>query len=66
MRLLEGMRPQPRGGNGEDGEEAVAGGWVYVLPLPNHAIVNLGDALVKFSVGVLRSDNHRVVLPPGV
>lgn len=26
VRLPEGMRPQPRGGNGEDGEDAVAGG----------------------------------------
>jgi isopenicillin N synthase-like dioxygenase len=37
----------------------------YVRPLPGHAIINLGDALVKFSGGVLRSNIHRVVAPPG-
>ena len=39
--------------------------WAYVRPLPGHAIVNLGDALVKFSGGLLRSNIHRVVAPPG-
>jgi isopenicillin N synthase-like dioxygenase len=40
-------------------------GWTYVRPLPGHAIINLGDALVKFSAGKLRSNIHRVVAPPG-
>ncbi|KAH7112862.1 hypothetical protein B0J11DRAFT_597629 [Dendryphion nanum] len=40
-------------------------GWTYVRPLPNHCIVNLGDAMVKFSAGMLRSNVHRVVAPPG-
>ncbi|KAI4694731.1 hypothetical protein J4E81_006330 [Alternaria sp. BMP 2799] len=40
-------------------------GWTYVRPLPGHCIVNLGDALVKFSNGALRSNIHRVVAPPG-
>ncbi|ORY12945.1 hypothetical protein BCR34DRAFT_586840 [Clohesyomyces aquaticus] len=40
-------------------------GWAYVRPLPGHCIVNLGDALVKFSNGKLRSNIHRVVAPPG-
>jgi isopenicillin N synthase-like dioxygenase len=40
-------------------------GWTYVRPLPNHAIINLGDALVKFTGGILRSNTHRVVSPPG-
>jgi isopenicillin N synthase-like dioxygenase len=39
--------------------------WVYVRPIPSHAIINLGDALVKFSAGILRSNIHRVVSPPG-
>jgi isopenicillin N synthase-like dioxygenase len=39
--------------------------WLYVKPLPGHCIVNLGDALVKFSNGLLRSNMHRVVPPPG-
>lgn len=34
-------------------------------PLPGHCIVNLGDALVKFSDGRVRSNVHRVVAPPG-
>lgn len=44
---------------------SVAGTWAYVRPLPGHAIVNLGDAMVKFSGGILRSNIHRVVTPPG-
>jgi isopenicillin N synthase-like dioxygenase len=39
--------------------------WVYVRPLAGHAIVNLGDAMVKFTNGLLRSNIHRVVSPPG-
>ncbi|KAH7062250.1 hypothetical protein B0J12DRAFT_231778 [Macrophomina phaseolina] len=39
--------------------------WAYVRPLRHHAIVNLGDALVKMTGGVLRSNIHRVVSPPG-
>ncbi|KAK6415767.1 hypothetical protein LTR95_017547 [Oleoguttula sp. CCFEE 5521] len=39
--------------------------WTYVLPLRHHIIVNLGDALVKLTAGVLRSNIHRVVSPPG-
>lgn len=39
--------------------------WCYVRPLPGHCIVNLGDAMVKFTNGLLRSNIHRVVSPPG-
>ncbi len=39
--------------------------WCYVQPLPGHCIVNLGDAMVKFTNGLLRSNIHRVVEPPG-
>ncbi|KAL3459163.1 hypothetical protein BJX64DRAFT_291561 [Aspergillus heterothallicus] len=39
--------------------------WVYVRPMPGHAIVNLGDAMVKFTNGLLRSNIHRVISPPG-
>jgi len=38
--------------------------WVYVPPVPGSAVVNLGDALVKFSAGVLRSNVHRVAPAP--
>jgi len=37
--------------------------WVYVRPVPGSAVVNLGDALVKFTAGILRSNVHRVVPP---
>lgn len=37
--------------------------WVYVRPIPGSAVVNLGDALVKFTAGLLRSNVHRVVAP---
>ncbi|KAK5999593.1 hypothetical protein QM012_005250 [Aureobasidium pullulans] len=39
--------------------------WCYVKPLRGHAVINLGDAMVKFSAGILRSNIHRVVNPPG-
>jgi isopenicillin N synthase-like dioxygenase len=39
--------------------------WTYVKPLRGHCIVNLGDAMVKFTNGLLRSNIHRVVSPPG-
>lgn len=39
--------------------------WCYVRPLPGHAIVNLGDAMALFTNGLLRSNIHRVVSPPG-
>ena len=39
--------------------------WQYVRPLPGHAICNVGDALTLFSGGILRSNLHRVVPPPG-
>ncbi|KAJ7618395.1 hypothetical protein FB45DRAFT_741505 [Roridomyces roridus] len=39
--------------------------WQYIKPLPGHAICNVGDALALFSGGILRSNLHRVVPPPG-
>ena len=39
--------------------------WCYVRPLPGHAIVNLGDAMVLFTNGLLRSNPHRVTRPYG-
>jgi isopenicillin N synthase-like dioxygenase len=41
------------------------GQWAYVQPLPGHAIVNLGDAMVKFTNGILNSGRHRVLPAPG-
>ncbi|KAK0460814.1 hypothetical protein IW261DRAFT_1532781 [Armillaria novae-zelandiae] len=39
--------------------------WQYVKPIPGHAICNVGDALALLSGGILRSNIHRVVPPPG-
>ncbi|KAG6359886.1 hypothetical protein INS49_010939 [Diaporthe citri] len=41
------------------------GRWVYVEPIPGFAIVNLGDAMTKFTNGVLNSGKHRVLPAPG-
>lgn len=40
--------------------------WLYVPPLSGHAVVNLGDAMVKLTGGVLKSNVHRVVTTPGL
>lgn len=37
---------------------------MYVKPVPGHPIVNLGDAMVTFTGGIVRSNVHRVVPPP--
>ena len=37
----------------------------YVRPLPRHAIAKISDALIKFSNGLLGSNIHRVMNPPG-
>ncbi|KAF8890133.1 hypothetical protein BD779DRAFT_1518485 [Infundibulicybe gibba] len=39
--------------------------WQYIRPIPGHAVCNLGDAMAIFSGGILRSNMHRVVPPPG-
>ncbi|EMD39591.1 hypothetical protein CERSUDRAFT_111901 [Gelatoporia subvermispora B] len=39
--------------------------WLYVKPIPGHAICNIGDALVIMTAGLLRSNIHRVIPPPG-
>ncbi|KAM0545808.1 hypothetical protein ACHAPJ_011135 [Fusarium lateritium] len=46
-------------------DPAKQGEWAYVKPLQGHAIINLGDAMVKFSNGRLKSVKHRVVPLPG-
>lgn len=40
--------------------------WLFVPPLAGHAIVNLGDAMVKLTGGRLKSNIHRVVSIPGL
>ena len=39
--------------------------WRYIRPEPNCAIINLGDTLVEWSGGILRSNMHRVTYAPG-
>ncbi|KAF3011143.1 hypothetical protein E8E13_011459 [Curvularia kusanoi] len=67
VRLPVGMEAVPpvRDGMSEVERRLCEEGWCYVKPLPGHCIVNLGDALVKFSNGAVRSNVHRVVAPPG-
>ena len=47
------------------GLEDVEHNWRWVRPEPECAIVNLGDALVQWSGGILHSNMHRVVSAPG-
>jgi isopenicillin N synthase-like dioxygenase len=39
-------------------------GWLWVPPVEGCAIINLGDAIVRFTDGLFRSATHRVVQPP--
>lgn len=41
------------------------GAWLYVRPQPGCLIVNLGDAMVQWSGGLLRSNCHRINFAPG-
>lgn len=41
------------------------GSWAYVKPVDGHAVINIGDALVHFSAGILQSALHRVISAPG-
>ncbi|KAF4454220.1 oxidoreductase [Fusarium austroafricanum] len=39
--------------------------WLWVRPQPRKLIINLGDAMVQWSGGLLRSNTHRVTYSPG-
>lgn len=39
--------------------------WEFVKPEPGCVIVNMGDAMVKFTNGIIRSNLHRVTYAPG-
>ena len=39
--------------------------WRFVRPVPNCALINLGDAMVQWSGGIVRSNMHRVTTAPG-
>jgi isopenicillin N synthase-like dioxygenase len=45
--------------------DMVAGEWLWVRPQRGCAIINMGDAAVRFTNGVLCSGRHRVVPAPG-
>jgi isopenicillin N synthase-like dioxygenase len=47
------------------GLEAKEENWRYVKPEPGCAVINLGDAMVEWSGGILRSNLHRVYFAPG-
>lgn len=46
-------------------EPDTPGEWLWVKPKPGCLVVNLGDAAVKFTNGVLCSGRHRVIPSPG-
>lgn len=39
--------------------------WRYVQPVPGCAIINLGDAMVEWTAGILRSNMHRITYSLG-
>ncbi|KAI0532711.1 hypothetical protein GGR58DRAFT_522543 [Xylaria digitata] len=47
-------------------EPDVPGEWLWVRPKKGCAIINLGDAAVKFTNGVLCAGRHRVIPAPGI
>ena len=47
------------------GAENIDANWRYIRPEPGCALINLGDAMVQWSGGVLRSNMHRVATAPG-
>ncbi|KAF3065379.1 hypothetical protein GL218_02687 [Daldinia childiae] len=47
-------------------DPADADAWLWVRPQPGCLIVNLGDAMVQWTGGLLRSNVHRVRYAPGL
>lgn len=50
---------------GKDQDATNADTWRWVRPQPGCLIVNLGDAMVQWTGGILRSNIHRVNFAPG-
>ncbi|PWY73897.1 Clavaminate synthase-like protein [Aspergillus sclerotioniger CBS 115572] len=46
-------------------KDNVAENWRYIRPEPGCALINVGDTLVEWTGGILRSSLHRVVTAPG-
>lgn len=57
--ILGGLQVLPAG------SENINSNWRYVRPEPGCALINIGDSLVEWSGGILRSALHRVFTPPG-
>lgn len=47
------------------GTESKFENWKYIKPQPNCALINIGDTLIEWTGGLLRSSLHRVVTPAG-
>lgn len=47
------------------GSENVTSNWRYIKPEPGCVLVNLGDTMVEWTGGLLRSALHRVMTAPG-
>ena len=47
------------------GEKPAGDSWQWIRPQPGCLIVNMGDAMVEWTGGVLRSNMHRVSYAPG-
>lgn len=58
--VVGGLQILPPGGEAADPEA-----WRWVRPQPGCLIVNLGDAMVQWTGGVLRSNVHRINYGPG-
>lgn len=52
-------------GSDEESNANTSTAWEFVRPQAGCAIVNMGDAMVHFSEGVVRSNLHRVAYAPG-
>ncbi|KAK7757420.1 hypothetical protein SLS62_000433 [Diatrype stigma] len=50
---------------GQDRDPADEQAWLWVRPRPGCLIVNLGDAMVQWTGGLLRSNVHRIRHAPG-
>lgn len=65
--VVGGLQILPPSNEGEDAAKAAADptSWRWVKPQPGCLIVNLGDAMVQWTGGILRSNVHRINYAPG-
>ncbi|TGO11043.1 hypothetical protein BPAE_0966g00010 [Botrytis paeoniae] len=49
----------------DDADPHLESSWTHIKTRPSTCIVNLGDAMVEWTGGILRSAMHRVTSPPG-